>query len=182
MDEVDMLNGWLGQLSDGAGENKRWTTPYWKNLSFDTTGITIQNENAKPFKGKTDKAILANLADRFEEITDEYTQFCEISEYFDDKRSEDLNLGITVANSIIKKFSGDNEDMWDLYTQEDFDEMEKKRAEVDAMAERCKQGVFDLYKSIALMEGKEPPKSLEDCLWKPEDGDFYEKLKELDDD
>lgn len=182
-DEVDMLEGWLGQLSDGAGENKRWTTPYWKNLSFDTTGVTIQNENAKPFKHKNDKEILEDLADRFEEITDEYTQFCEISEYFDDdKRSNDLNLGIIVANSIIKKFSGDPEDMWDLYTQEDFDEMQKQRDELDALNEKCKQGIFDLYKNVAKLCGKEPPKTFEDCLWKPEDGDFYEKIKELEDD
>lgn len=181
MDEVDMLNSWLGQLSDGCGENKSWTTPYWMNLSFDTTGITIQNENAKPFKGKSDKDILEDLADRFEEITDDYTQFCEISEYFnDDKRSNDLNLGITVANSIVKKFSGDPEDMWDLYTQEDFDKMQQQREELDAMNKKCCQGIFDLYKDIAKMCGEEPPKTFEDCLWKPEDGDFYEKLKELD--
>lgn len=184
MDEVDMLNGWLGQLSDGCGENKRWTTPYWTNLSFDTTGITIQNENAKPFKHNNDKEILEDLADRFEEITDEYTQFCEISEYFnDDKRSNDLNLGITVANSIIKKFSGDPEDMWDLYTQEDFDKMQQQRDELDDMVKKCNDGILNLYKDLAKMTGEEPPKTLEDCMWNYErDGDFYEKLKELGDD
>ena len=181
-DEVDMLNGWLGQLSDGCGENKRWTTPYWMNLSFDTTGITIQDENARPFKGKSDEAILDDLGERFIEISDEYQDDCCLSEYFDDKRSEDLNLGVNVANSIVKKFTGTTDDEWDLYTKEDFDRMEQQRAELDAMAENCKQGIFNLYKDIAKMCGKEPPKTFEDCLWKPEDGDFYEKLKELDDD
>ena len=110
MDEVDMLNSWLGQLSDGRGENKRWTTPYWRNLLFDTTGVTIQDENARPFKDKSDKDILDDLGDRFIDISNEYQEYCALSEYFDDKRSEDLNLGVRVANSIVKKFTGTNDD------------------------------------------------------------------------
>lgn len=181
MDEVDMLNGWLGQLSDGCGENKRWTTPYWKNLSFDTNGITIQDENAKPFKGKSDNDILEDLGDRFIDISNEYQDFCSLSEYFDDKRSEDLNLGVRVANSIVKKFTGTTDDEWDLYTQEDFDEMDKAQADLDAMNEKCCQGILDLYKDLAELTGEEPPKTLEDCMWNYErDGDFYEKFKELD--
>ena len=184
LDEVDMLNGWLGQLSDGVGENKRWTTPYWRNLSFDTTGITIQDENAKPFKGKSDKDILEDLGDRFIDISNECLDYCSLSDYFDDdKRKEDLNLGVNVANSIVKKFTGtDDVDEWDLYTQEDFDRMDKEQAELDAMNEKCCQGILDLYKDLAKLTGEEPPTKLEDCLWKPEDGDFYEKLKELDND
>ena len=182
MDEVDMLNSWLGQLSDGCGENKRWTTPYWRNLSFDTTGVTIQDENARPFKGKSDKDILDDLGDRFIDISNEYQDYCALSEYFDDKRSEDLNLGVRVANSIVKKFTGTTDDEWDLYTQEDFDRMDKEQADLDAMNEKCCQGILDLYKDLAKLTGDEPPTKLEDCLWKPEDGDFYEKLKELDND
>lgn len=182
LDEVDMLNSWLGQLSDGCGENKRWTTPYWMNLSFDTTGVTIQDENAKPFKGKSDNDILEDLGDRFIDISNEYQDYCALSEYFDDKRSEDLNLGVKVANSIVKKFTGTTDDEWDLYTQEDFDRMDKEQADLDAMNEKCCQGILDLYKDLAKLTGEEPPKTLEDCMWKPEDGDFYEKLKELDND
>jgi len=182
MDEVDMLNSWLGQLSDGCGENKRWTTPYWRNLSFDTTGVTIQDENARPFKGKSDQDILDDLGDRFIDISNEYQDYCALSEYFDDKRSEDLNLGVRVANSIVKKFTGTTDDEWDLYTQEDFDRMDKEQADLDAMNEKCCQGILDFYKDLAKLTGDEPPKTLEDCLWKPEDGDFYEKLKELDND
>ena len=182
LDEVDMLNSWLGQLSDGCGENKRWTTPYWRNLSFDTTGVTIQDENAKPFKGKSDKDILDDLGDRFIDISNECLNYCALSEYFDDKRSKDLNLGVRVANSIVKKFTGTTDDEWDLYTQEDFDRMDKAQADLDAMSEKCCQGILDLYKDLAKLTGEEPPTKLEDCLWKPEDGDFYEKLKELDND
>ena len=182
LDEVDMLNSWLGQLSDGCGENKRWTTPYWRNLSFDTTGVTIQDENASPFKGKSDKDILDDLGDRFIDISNECLNYCSLSDYFDDdKRKEDLNLGVRVANSIVKKFTGTT-DEWDLYTQEDFDRMDKEQAELDAMSEKCCQGILDLYKDLAKLTGEEPPTKLEDCLWKPEDGDFYEKLKELDND
>ena len=103
MDEVDMLNSWLGQLSDGCGENKRWTTPYWRNLSFDTTGVTIQDENDRPFKGKSDKDILDDLGDRFIDISNEYQDYCALSEYFDDKRSEDLNLGVRVVSQNMKE-------------------------------------------------------------------------------
>lgn len=181
LDEVDMLNGWLGQLSDGCGENKRWTTPYWKNLSFDTTGITIQDENDKPFKGKSDKDILEDLGDRFIDISNEYKEFCSLSDYFDDERNEDLNLGISVANSIVKKFTGNTHDEWDLYTQDDFDRMDEEQAKLDAMVENCNKGIMDLYTKLAEMTDDEPPKTLEDCMWNYErDGDFYEKLKELD--
>lgn len=183
LDEVDMLNSWLGQLSDGVGENKSWTTPYWRNLSFDTTGVTIQDENAKPFKCKSDKDILEDLGDRFIDISNECLDYCSLSDYFDDdKRKEDLNLGVSVANSIVKKFTGTTDDEWDLYTQEDFDRMDKAQADLDAMSEKCCQGILDLYKDLAKLTGDEPPTKLEDCLWKPEDGDFYEKLKELDND
>lgn len=181
--EVDMLNGWLGQLSDGCGENKRWTTPYWKNLSFDTTGVTIQDENDRPFKDKSDKDILDDLGDKFIDISNEYQDYCSLSEYFDDKRSEDLNLGVSVANSIVKKFTGTTDDEWDLYTQEDFDRMDKAQADLDAMVEKCNKGILDFYKDLAKLTGEEPPKTLEDCMWNYErDGDFYEKLKELDND
>ena len=183
-DEVDMLNGWLGQLSDGVGENKRWTTPYWRNLSFDTTGITIQDENARPFKGKSDKDILDDLGDRFIDISNECLAYGSLSDYFDDKRNEDLNLGVNVANSIVKKFTGNiNVDEWDLYTQEDFDRMAEEQSKLDAMVENCNKGIMDLYTKLAELTGDEPPKTLEDCMWNYErDGDFYEKLKELDND
>ena len=125
-DEVDMLEGWLGQLSDGCGENKRWTIPYWSNLSFNTDGITIQDENAKPFKNKSDKDILDDLGDRFIDISNECLDCCSLSDYFDDNRREDLNLGVIVANSIVKKFTGTTDDEWELYTQEDFDRMASK--------------------------------------------------------
>lgn len=180
LDEVDMLNSWLGQLSDGCGENKRWTTPYWRNLSFDTTGVTIQDENAKPFKGKSDKDILEDLGDRFIDISNEYQDYCALSEYFDDKRSEDLNLGVRVANSIVKKFTGTTDDEWDLYTQEDFDRMDKEQADLDAMNEKCCQGILDFYKDLAKLTGDEPPTKLEDCLMSV--SDFEKKMKELGED
>lgn len=177
MDEVDMLNGWLGQLSDGCGENKKWTTPYWQNLSFDTTGVTIQDENARPFKGKSDKDILDDLGDKFIDISNEYQDYCALSEYFDDKRSEDLNLGVKVANSIVKKFTGTTDDEWDLYTQEDFDRMDKAQADLDDMVEKCNNGILDFYKDLANLTGEEPPTKLEDCLMSV--SDFENKMKEL---
>ena len=181
MDEVDMLNSWLGQLSDGCGENKRWTTPYWRNLSFDTTGVTIQDENARPFKGKSDQDILDDLGDRFIDISNECLNYCSLSDYFDDdKRKEDLNLGVIVANSIVKKFTGTTDDEWDLYTQEDFDRMDKAQADLDAMSERCNQGILDLYKDLAKLTGEEPPTKLEDCLMSV--SDFEKKMKELGED
>lgn len=180
LDEVDMLNSWLGQLSDGCGENKRWTTPYWKNLSFDTTSVTIQDENDKPFKGKSDKDILDDLGDRFIDISNEYQEYCALSEYFDDKRSEDLNLGVKVANSIVKKFTGTTDDEWDLYTQEDFDRMDKAQADLDAMVEKCNNGILDFYKDLAKLTGEEPPTKLEDCLMSV--SDFEKEMKKLRED
>lgn len=181
LDEVDMLNSWLGQLSDGCGENKRWTTPYWRNLSFDTTGITIQDENARPFKGKSDNDILEDLGDRFIDISNECLNYCSLSDYFDDdKRKEDLNLGVNVANSIVKKFTGTTDDEWDLYTQEDFDRMDKAQADLDVMNEKCCQGILDLYKKLAKLTGEEPPTKLEDCLMSV--SDFEKKMKELGED
>jgi len=178
MDEVDMLNSWLGQLSDGCGENKRWTTPYWRNLSFDTTGVTIQDENDKPFKGKSDKDILEDLGDRFIDISNECLAYGSLSDYFDDdKRKEDLNLGVRVANSIVKKFTGTTDDEWDLYTQEDFDRMDKAQADLDAMVENCNKGIMDLYTKLAELTGDEPPTKLEDCLMSV--SDFEKEMKRL---
>ena len=79
-----------------------------------------------------------------------------------------------VAKEMAKKTAYD--------TQEDFDRMDKEQADLDAMNKKCCQGILDLYKDLAKLTGEEPPKTLEDCMWKPEDGDFYEKLKELDND
>lgn len=177
LDEVDMLNGWLSQLSDGCGENKRWTTQYSTNLSFNTTGITIKNENSKPFKGKSNEDILEDLGDRFIDISNEYREFCSLSDYFNDKRSENLNLGINVANNIVKKFTGTTEDEWESYTQEDFNRMDKAQADLDAMNEKCGQNILNFYNDLTRLTGDEPPTKLEDCLWKSEDGDFYKKIK-----
>lgn len=177
LDEVDMLHSWQRQLSDGCGENKSWSTPYWKNLSFDITGVDIQDENAKPFKGKSDKDILKDLGYRFIDISNEYQDYCTLSEYFDDKRRDDLNLGVMVANSIVKKFTGTTDDEWDLYTQEDFDRMDKEQADIDAMNEKCCQGILDLYKKLAKLTGDEPPTKLEDCFMNVTD--FEKKMKEI---
>ena len=31
-DEIDMLKGLKGQMSDGAGENSDWCNKYWQNI------------------------------------------------------------------------------------------------------------------------------------------------------
>lgn len=63
---------------------------------------------------------------------------------------------------------------------EEYDE-EKEEAELNALKEKTEQGILDFYKDIAKLTGEEPPKTIEDCMWNYErDGDFYEKLKELD--
>lgn len=58
---------------------------------------------------------------------------------------------------------------------------EQEDAELKALEEKTEQGILDFYKDIAKLTGEEPPKTIEDCMWNYErDGDFYEKLKELD--
>lgn len=58
--------------------------------------------------------------------------------------------------------------------------MEKNARDTEAMVEKCNKGIMDLYTKLAKDMGKEPPKTLEDCMWNYDrDGDFYEKIKEL---
>lgn len=109
-DEVEMLNGWRGQASDGAGENLSWTTPYWRYLSFDNKGIEV-DETKKPFnRYKDETGILEDFCDRFIELINECLDWIDISElFYDMDKREDTKLGYKTANSIIEKLSGEKE-------------------------------------------------------------------------
>lgn len=108
-DELEMMKGWQGQCSDGAGENKSWTNPYWNHLTFEKDGIVV-DENVKPFKGKSEKDIIENIGERFIEITEDCLNWLSISEsYFKgDKRSK-IRLGVKTANALVEKFGGEKD-------------------------------------------------------------------------
>lgn len=55
--------------------------------------------------------------------------------------------------------------------------MDKEQADLDAMSERCNQGILDLYKDLAKLTGEEPPTKLEDCIMSV--SDFEKEMKRL---
>ena len=176
-DEVEMLGGWLGQMSDGVGENKRWCTDYWKNLDFDNGGISY-NENAKPFKGKSDEEILELLGVRFIEITEEGMDYCSQSElYFDGDKRDEVILGQKVANSIVEKLMGDK-DYFEVYDQEEYNNRCKQNdSYMEELNRKCMEGIDSFYNELADFTGDD---SLRDPNKRRMDvDDFYKKLKEL---
>lgn len=124
--ELNMLNGFLGQLSDGAGENLNWTTKYWSNMEkFENvngqTYINI-NDQVKPFKNKTDSQILEDLCERFITIADDVYSVCGMTTMHSDEKDLDEPQAILDANSIVEKLSGEK-DHWEPLDAEEYQKM-----------------------------------------------------------
>ena len=70
-DEIDMLDGLSGQMSDGAGENCSWCHNYWPHMNgFENKDgksyFTFQEMGA--FKDKADDEIIKDIGKRFNQI------------------------------------------------------------------------------------------------------------------
>ena len=108
-DEIDMLNGLRGQMSDGAGENLKWCNNYWPYIQ----GFENRNgksyfmfENDGIFKDKTDTNVVKTVGRAFSKICIELNEVPDCGPelfYHDDRRNKS---GHTCARSIVKKLTG----------------------------------------------------------------------------
>lgn len=178
-DEIDMLDGWQGQCSDGVGENKSWTYPYWRYVTFDKDGITL-DETQEEFEGMNEDAIKRQICERFIEITNDGMQYEVISELYynyGDPRTEDIHLGERTANSIIKKLGGTH-----AYEETDLDELAARNAayekELNELTARIDKGKLELCDLMAELTGDDSYRGNPDSLgMKP--SEFYKACPEL---
>lgn len=158
-DELDMLNGFWGQMSDGVGENHRWCTKYWQNIEgisdYDADHAAITFDNTKLWKNDSDAEVIEDLCEIFIEITEEGMNDCSQSElYYHDDRRKDERLGQRVSNSIVEKFSG-YPNHFEEYTDEEWEEeckyRQQKADELQEQIDKCNQGLIDLHNAISEM-------------------------------
>lgn len=108
-DEIDMLDGLAGQMSDGAGENLGWCDKYWKYMD------KFENRDGKSyfnfiddgaFKGKTDAAVIKLIGEKFNKICVELNSVpdCGPELFYDDDRRRKLQHH--VAKSVVLKLTG----------------------------------------------------------------------------
>ena len=122
-DEIDMLNGLRGQMSDGAGENMSWCNKYWPYMQ----GFENKNgksyfmfENDGIFQDKTDANVIKAVGRAFSKICVSLNEIPDCGPelfYHDDERRN--KSGHTCARSIVKKLTG--KDTYHTPTLEDID-------------------------------------------------------------
>lgn len=108
-DEIDMLKGLKGQMSDGAGENSDWCNKYWQNI------IGFENKDGKSyfsfnesgaFANKTDDKVIKTLGRAFNKICDMLNEIpdCGPELFYDDERRNRRQHN--VARSVVQKLTG----------------------------------------------------------------------------
>lgn len=110
-DEIDMLNGLRGQMSDGAGENMNWCNNYWPYMQ----GFENKNgksyfmfENNGIFKDKTDANVIKAVGRAFSKICVSLNEIpdCGPELFYDDDRRNHRQHD--VARSVVQKLTGKN--------------------------------------------------------------------------
>lgn len=121
-DEIDMLDGLSGQMSDGAGESSSWCTKYWPYMKG------FENKNGKSyftfvergaFKDKADADIVKDIGKRFNKICVMLndTPDCGPELFYDDDRRDKPQH--EVARSVVMKLTG--KDNYHTPTAEDLE-------------------------------------------------------------
>ena len=120
-DEIDMLKGLVGQMSDGVGENSDWCNKYWQNI------IGFENKDGKSyfsfnesgaFADKTDDKVIKTLGRAFNKTCDMLNEIPDCGPelfYDDDERRNKLQH--EVARSVVQKLTG--KDGYHTPTRED---------------------------------------------------------------
>lgn len=114
-DEIDMLKGLKGQMSDGVGENSDWCNKYWQNI------IGFENKDGKSyfsfnesgaFANKTDDKVIKTLGRAFNKTCDMLNEIpdCGPELFYDDDRRNHRQHN--VARSVVLKLTGKD----DYYT------------------------------------------------------------------
>ena len=108
-DEIDMLKGLKGQMSDGVGENSDWCNKYWQNI------VGFENKDGKSyfsfdergaFANKTDDKVIKTLGRAFNKICDMLNEIpdCGPELFYDDDRRNHRQHN--VARSVVQKLTG----------------------------------------------------------------------------
>lgn len=108
-DEIDMLDGLIGQMSDGAGENCSWCNKYWPHMkgfeNKDGKSYFSFNEHGA-FANKTNDEIIKDIGKRFNQICVKLNEVpdCGPELFYDDDRRNHIQH--TVARSVVQKLTG----------------------------------------------------------------------------
>lgn len=108
-DEIDMLKGLKGQMSDGVGENSDWCNKYWQNI------VGFENKDGKSyfsfdesgaFANKTDDKVIKTLGRAFNKTCDMLNEIpdCGPELFYDDDRRNHRQHN--VARSVVQKLTG----------------------------------------------------------------------------
>lgn len=108
-DEIDMLKGLRGQMSDGAGENSDWCNKYWQNI------VGFENKDGKSyfsfnesgaFANKTDDKVIKTLGRAFNKICNMLNEIpdCGPELFYKDERRNHIQH--KVARSVVQKLTG----------------------------------------------------------------------------
>lgn len=111
-DALDMLDGFLGQMSDGVGENHRWCTKYWSNIEdfiqTDDDYSAVVFDNTKLWQKASDKEVIKDLLNRFLDITNEGMNYLSQAElYWDMDKRDNYAYGVKIANEIVEALGGE---------------------------------------------------------------------------
>ena len=109
-DEIDMLKGLKGQMSDGVGENSDWCNKYWQNI------VGFENKDGKSyfsfdergaFANKTDDKVIKTLGRAFNKICDMLNEIpdCGPELFYDDDERRNRRQH-NVARSVVQKLTG----------------------------------------------------------------------------
>lgn len=178
-DEIEMLNEFIGQMSDGAGENMPWTTKYWKNMNRfkNENGVSSLdvNDMVNPFKNKTDAIIIKDIGNKFIIIAKDCLDVAGLNVMTKDK---DELQAQRIANSIIYKLTG-KKDIFEEYDEEEYlKECKRQEDEVTAMVNKCMVGLKNLYNDLADLTGDETLRNEENQRMSVEE--FGRELRKLD--
>lgn len=108
-DEIDMLDGLIRQMSDGAGENSSWCAKYWpymKGFENKDGKSYFTFEEMGAFKDKVDTDIVKDIGKRFNKICVMLndTPDCGPELFYDDDRRDKPQH--EVARSVVMKLTG----------------------------------------------------------------------------
>ena len=153
--ELNMLNGFIGQMSDGAGENLSWTTKYWTNMGwFEKNGSNTYidvDDTVKPFMGKSDDEIIEDLCERFIDIATDVYNTCGMSTVYHDDTDLDEPQAIDDANSIVEKLSGEK-DHWEALDRDEYlAECAENEIKMNRLNDLLCQGIDELNAACDLL-------------------------------
>lgn len=111
-DALEMLGGFLGQMSDGVGENHRWCTKYWSNIEdfiqTDDNHSAVVFNDAKLWQKDSDKKVIKDLLEKFIIITNEGMDYLSPSElYWDMDKRDNYAYGNKIADEIVEALGGE---------------------------------------------------------------------------